>query len=83
MKTGACSEAARGERGRAAPALQVSELKKDGCAKRTGAHARPKPTSLSYIYLGYFVCLCVTIAERSAILLVLVIKLTKETRQRD
>jgi hypothetical protein len=24
---------------------------------------------LSYIYLGYFVCLCVTIAERSAILL--------------
>jgi hypothetical protein len=28
------------------------------------------------------VCLCVTIAERSAILLVLVIKLTKETRRR-
>ena len=43
---------------------------------------------LSYIYLGYFVCLfvivcvCVTIAERTAILLVLVIKLTKETRRR-
>jgi hypothetical protein len=47
---------------------------------------------LSYIYLGYFVCLCVivcvcvcvcvTIAERSAILLVLVIKLTKEMRRR-
>ncbi len=34
---------------------------KDGCAQRTGAHARPKPTSLSYIYLGYFVCVCVTI----------------------
>jgi hypothetical protein len=42
---------------------------------------------LSYIRLGYFVCVCVcvcvTIAERSAILLVLVIKLTKETRRRD
>ena len=39
-----------------------------------------------YIYLGYFVCLCVivcvTIAERTAILLVLIIKLTKETRRR-
>jgi hypothetical protein len=34
---------------------------KHGCAQRTGAHARPKPTSLSYIYLGYFVCMCVTI----------------------
>jgi hypothetical protein len=42
---------------------------------------------LSYIYLGYFVCLCVIVcvcvsqfvSERSAILLVLVIKLTKET----
>ncbi len=41
------------------------------------------------IYLGYFVCLCVIVcvcvsqfvAERSAILLVLVIKLTKETRR--
>jgi hypothetical protein len=32
---------------------------KDGCAQRTGAHARPKPTSLIYIYLRYFVCLCV------------------------
>jgi hypothetical protein len=28
------------------------------------------------------VCVCVTIAERTAILLVLVIKLTKETRRR-
>ncbi len=45
---------------------------------------------LSYIYLGYFVCLCVCVcvrvsqfvAERSAILLVLVIKLIKETRWR-
>ncbi len=64
---------------------------KDGCAQRTGAHARPKPASLSYIYLRYFVCLCVCmcvcvcvcvsqfVSERSAILLVLVIKLTKET----
>ncbi len=46
---------------------------------------------LSYIYLGYFVCLCVivcvclcvTIAERTAILLVLIIKLTKEARWMD
>jgi hypothetical protein len=70
------------------PILCVNELKKDGCAQRTGAHARPKSTSLSYIYLGYFVCLCVivcvcvTIAECSAILLVLAIKLTKVTRRR-
>ncbi len=57
----------------------VNEPKKDGCAQRTGAHAQPKPTSLlSYIYLS--VCLWFTIAERSAILLVLVIKLTKEMR---
>jgi hypothetical protein len=50
--------------------------------------------NLSYIYLGYFVCLCVSVcvtvyvcvsqfvSERSAILLVLVIKLTKEMRRR-
>ena len=46
--------------------------------------------NLSYIYLRYFVCLCVIVcvcvsqfvSERSAILLVLVIKLTKETRRR-
>ncbi len=38
---------------------------------------------LSYIYLGYFVGVCVSqfVAERSAILIVLVIKLTKETRR--
>jgi hypothetical protein len=45
-----------------------------------------KTKHLSYIYLGYFVCVCVcvcvTTAERSAILLVLVIKLTKDTRRR-
>jgi hypothetical protein len=37
---------------------------------------------LSYIYLGYFVCVSQFVAERSAILLVLIIKLTKETRRR-
>ncbi len=74
---------------RSAP-LGVALSPKNGCAQRTGAHARPKPTSLSYIYLGYFVCLCVCVcvcvsqfvAERSAILLVLVIKLTQDTSRR-
>jgi hypothetical protein len=44
---------------------------------------------ISYIYLGNFVCVCVCVcvttqfvSERSAILLVLVIKLTKEMRRR-
>ncbi len=40
-----------------------------------------------WIYLSRVLCLCVCVsqfvAERSAILLVLVLKLTKETRQRD
>ncbi len=55
------------------------------------AHLPHRRIYLSYIYLGYFVCLCVivcvcvsqlAIAERSAILLVLEIKLIKETRRR-
>ena len=84
-----------GGEGRAAPRLRWQWVKKDGCAQRTGAHARPKPTSLSYIYLGSSVCLSschipvvlsschpVIFAERWAILYVLVIKLTKETRRR-
>ena len=43
--------------GRAAPRWAWQRAQKDGCAQRTGAHARPKPTSLSYIYLGSSVCL--------------------------
>ncbi len=39
-------------------------------------------TLVSIIYLSRVLCLCVTIAERSAILLVLIIKLTKKTRRR-
>jgi hypothetical protein len=39
-----------GRGGAQRPVLHVNEPKKDGCAQRTGAHARPKPTSL-YIYL--------------------------------
>jgi hypothetical protein len=42
------SEAAMGG-GRAAPRLAWQCDQKDGCAQRTGAHARPKPTSLSII----------------------------------
>ena len=42
--------------GRAAPRLAWQWAQKDGCAQRTGAHARPKLTSLSYIYLGSSVC---------------------------
>ncbi len=47
-----------------------------------------KRFSLSIIYLPRVLCLSyschpVTIAERSAILLVLIITLTQETRQRD
>jgi hypothetical protein len=40
---------------RSAP-FDVAMSQKDGCAQRMGAHARPKPTSLSYIYLGSSVC---------------------------
>ena len=55
MKTGAAKlRWARG--GAQRPALCAQ---KGGCAKSAGAHARPKPTSLSYIYLGYFVCVSV------------------------
>ncbi len=45
-----------GGEGRAAPRLGWQWVQKDGCAQRTGAHARPNPTSLSYIYLGSSVC---------------------------
>ncbi len=48
-----------------------NEPKKDGCAQRTGAHARPKPTSIIYlsrvlclsvcVYVCVCVCVCVTI----------------------
>ncbi len=76
--------------GRAAPCWPCLRVQKDGCAQRTGAHARPKPTSI--IYLPRILCLSyschipviflsVVVAERSAILYVLVIKLTKETRR--
>ena len=40
-----------GGEGRAAPRLRWQWVKKDGCAQRTGAHARPKPTSFNYILL--------------------------------
>ncbi len=36
---------------RSAP-LGVAMSKKGGCAQRTGAHARPKPTNLIYLSLG-------------------------------
>ncbi len=34
--------------GRVAPRLASKYAQKDGCAQRTGAHARPKPTSIVY-----------------------------------
>jgi hypothetical protein len=40
------SEAAMGGGGRAAPCLVWQWADKDGCAQRTGAHARPKHTIL-------------------------------------
>jgi hypothetical protein len=36
--------------GRAAPRLAWQLTQKDGCAQRTGAHARPKPTSILYLF---------------------------------
>jgi hypothetical protein len=47
MPLAARSEAAMGG-GRAAPRWSWQRAQKDGCAQRTGAHARPKPTSLEY-----------------------------------
>jgi hypothetical protein len=35
-----------GGEGAQRPVWHVNEPKKDGCAQRKGAHARPKPTSL-------------------------------------
>jgi hypothetical protein len=34
--------------GRAAPLFACQSAQKDGCAQRTGAHARPEPTSSLY-----------------------------------
>ncbi len=42
--------------GGAAPRWAWQRPQKDGCAQCTGAHARLKPTSLSYIHLGSSVC---------------------------
>ncbi len=40
------SEAAMGGGGAQRPVARGNESKKDECAQRTGAHARPKPTSI-------------------------------------
>ncbi len=48
------SEAAMGG-GHAAPRLAWQCAQKDGCAQRTGAHARPKPTSYKYTVTETFV----------------------------
>jgi hypothetical protein len=45
-----------GQRGRAAPRLGWQWAQKDGCAQRTGAHARPKPTTY-IIYSSRILCL--------------------------
>ncbi len=36
--------------GRAAPRLAWQWAQEDGCAQRTGAHARPKPTSSLIVF---------------------------------
>ena len=43
------NEAAMGGGGRAAPRWAWQSAQKDGCAQRTGAHARQKPTSVKII----------------------------------
>ncbi len=48
-KQRSCDE--QGGGGRAAPRLACQWAQKDGCAQRTGAHARPKPTSTKNNYL--------------------------------
>ncbi len=76
------------------PFLHVNQPKKTGARSARARTRGQNPLvyhifTLSYIYLGYFVCLCVivcvcvTIAERTAILLVFIIKLTKEARWMD
>jgi hypothetical protein len=40
-----------GRGGAQRPVLHVNEYKKDGCAQRPGAHARPKPTSFHIFWL--------------------------------
>ncbi len=49
--------------GRAAPRLPWQLTQKDGCAQRTGAHARPEPTSIIYLprVLCLSVCECVCV----------------------
>jgi hypothetical protein len=51
LGVGGSSEAAVS--GRAAPRLPCYLAQKDGCAQRTGAHARPKPTSICHNDLVY------------------------------
>ena len=63
------------------PVWRVNEPKKTG-ARSARARTRGQNPLVSIIYLSRVLCLCVTVAERSAILYVLVIKLTKETRRR-
>ncbi len=48
---GGSSEAAMDRWGREAPRWAWQWAQKDGCAQRTGAHARPKPTSITYVLL--------------------------------
>jgi hypothetical protein len=62
------SEAAIGRGGAQRPVLHVNEPKKEGCAQRTGAHARPKPTSAENSFASRFGCFEHKLVSRDTLL---------------
>ncbi len=76
------SEAAMGGGARSAPFCMTMSPKKTGARS---ARARTRGQNPLVFFVCVCVCVCVSqfVSERSAILLVLLIKLTKERRGRD